>query len=101
MSLDRDIEVKKAENIEDKETGVTGMEINFVDEQGNERRALFDDYNEAVKDCPDCGKKRYKCSLERDAKVKHPSEREHGSRSMAKSEDGVRDRTDVRDELDL
>lgn len=98
--MERDIDIKKAERIEDEQTGVTGLEVEFVDEQGNERRVAFDDYDDACKDCLDCGKPRYKCSLERDANVKPPSEREHGSESMAQQEN-ARNRTDVRQELDL
>lgn len=98
--MERNIDIKNTEKVVDEKTGVTGLEIEFFDEKGNKRSAAFDDYEDACKDCEDCGKPRYVCSLEHDAEVKPPSERDDGSKSTAQNDEG-KTRTDVRQKLDI
>jgi len=97
--LKRDIEIDKAEKIEDEKTGVTGLEIEYINENGDKKRVVFDDYEDSKKECEECGKPRYECCLEKDKAVKPPEEREHGSRSRASGE--TRKRKDVKKELNI
>lgn len=93
------MEIKKAEKITDEDTEVTGLEVKFEDDRGNTRTAAFDDYDDACQNCENCGKPRWKCSLEKDKKVKPPQEREHGSGSRANGKS--RKRTNVEEELGI
>ena len=93
------ISIDKAEKIVDKESGVTGLEISYLNDKGDKKKIVMDDYDDARKKCSDCGRPRYKCMIERNESVKHPQDRDKGSKSRAKGEQ--RERSDVSSNLEF